>query len=64
MNHNGKLVYAKLEEGNFGLGDRRIFIAKRADRSPRGEEKRRGNNLRRKIDKEWGRGGGSLGFML
>ena len=57
MNHNGKFVYAKLEEGNFGLGDRRIFIAKRADRSPRGEEKRRGNTFRRKREKGGGGGG-------
>ena len=39
------MVYAKLEEENGGLGDRRIFITKRADRSPRDEEARRGNDL-------------------
>ena len=40
MDSNGKLFYTKLEEENGGLGDRKIFIAERAGRIPRGEEAR------------------------
>ena len=54
MDPNSKLVYGKLEEENGGLGDRSIAIAKRADRSPRYEEARRGKVSRRK----WEGGGG------
>ena len=38
MDPNGKLFYAKLEEGYGGLGDRKINIAERAVISPRYEE--------------------------
>ena len=36
----GKLFYAKLEEGNGGLGYRKNLNAERASRSPRDEEAR------------------------
>ena len=55
MNPIGKLFYEKIEEENDGLGDRIIFIAKRADRSSRNEEERKGNILIRKRDRGgWG----------
>ena len=58
MDSNGKLFKEKLEEGNGGLGYRKIVIAERAGRSPRDEEARRGNILR--INRE--SGGGVIGI--
>ena len=54
LDPNGKLFYAKLEEGNGGLGDRKIVIAERAGRSPRGEEAREAGFL---LERERGKGG-------
>ena len=46
LDPNGKLFESKLEEGNGGLGNRKIIMVERAGRSPRDEETKRGEVLR------------------
>ena len=40
MDHNGRLFYAKLEEGNGSLGDRKIVNTEKDSRPTRYEEAR------------------------
>ena len=50
MYPNGNLFGTKLEGVNRSVGDRKIFIIERSGRSPRDEEERRSEMLRRNRD--------------